>query len=55
MEDCFSNINAFGASYERPKGYFRADFNPPDATISEFKSTKEPGPCLKCSGLHYKE
>ena len=54
MEECFRNIHAFGTGYETAKGYSRADFDAPDAlTISGVRSTKEQGPCFKCSGLHY--
>ena len=56
MDHCCSDIHAFGAGYERAKGYSRADFNAPDAaTISEVKSTKEPAPCFKCGGLPFSE
>ena len=54
MEDCFSDIHIFGAGYEITKGYFRADFNAPEApVINKVKSTKEPGPCFKCGGPHF--
>ena len=40
MEDCISNIHAFGAGYERAKGYPRVDVNTPEPTISEIQSKK---------------
>ena len=54
MEDCFSNIHSFVAGYEKAKGYCRADFDAPEVlVINEAKSTKEPGPCFKCSETHF--
>ena len=33
MEDCFSDICAFGAGFERPKDYSRADFHNTEASV----------------------
>ena len=53
MEDCFSDIYAFGASYKRAKVYSKADSNAPGApAVNEIESPKEQGPCFKCGELH---
>ena len=54
MGDCFRDKSAFGAGYERAKGYGRAEFNTPKAsTINEVKPKKDRGPCFRCSGPHF--
>ena len=54
MEDCFEDICNIGAGYERAKGYCRADFNTPEASmITEVIATKEPGLCYKCRGPYF--
>ena len=54
LEDCFSDIYAFSVGYERATCFLRVDFNAPGApAISEVRSTKEPGLCFKCGGLHF--
>ena len=54
MEDCFSDIHAFGNGYERAKGYSKVEFDAPGAqAVNEVKSSKEPGPCFKCDGPHF--
>ena len=54
MEGCSSDSHAFGAGYERAKGYSRVGFYAPEVPkINEVKSTKEPGPCFKYGGPHF--
>ena len=56
MEDCFSDIHAFHAGYERAKDYLGADFDGLKAPkISEVNSTKEPKLCFKCHGMHFQK
>ena len=53
MGYCFSDIHVFSARNERSKGY-SADIHTQEVPIiKEVKSTKEPGPCFKCSGPHF--
>ena len=54
MEDCFRDIYNIDAGYERTIGYCRAAFNTLEAsTITEVKTTKEPGLCYTCGGPHF--
>ena len=54
MEDCFRDICNIGVGYKRVKVYCRAAFNTQEAsTITEVKTTKEPGPCYKCGGPNF--
>ena len=56
MDDCFSNICAFGAGYKRAKGYSRMDLDVPKVLVfSEVISTKEAGLCFKFCGLHFQK
>ena len=44
IEDCFRDFHFIGAGCKGAKGYCRTDINTPEAsTITEVKSTKEPG------------
>ena len=55
MEYCFRDIHNNGAGFERAKGYCRAKFNTPEASmITEVKTLKEPGLSYKCRGPHFK-
>ena len=50
MEDCFRDICNIGAGCERAKGYCRAKFNTPEASmITKVKIMKEPGSCYNCT------
>ena len=47
----FVNISA---GYKRTKGYCRADFNTPEASvITEVKTNKETGLCYRCGRPHF--
>ena len=39
MEDCFGYIHAFGAGYERAKGYSKVDFDTAPV-VNEFETSK---------------
>ena len=54
IEDCFRDICNFGVRYKRAKGYYRAEFDTPEAsTVNEVNSTKNPGLCFKCRGPYF--
>ena len=53
MEDCFRDIHNTVAGYERTTGYYRADFNTPEASmITNLKTIKELRPYYRCSRSH---
>ena len=50
----FQGYINIGDGYERAKGYWGADFNTLEGSMTTVvKTMKEPASCYKCGGLHF--